>query len=137
MNTATLNALERAPLVLETFVLKTSSAVGIRPNVSLRRNRLQTCRKNAVEAVRIGWFLVPVTFVVNVVVRLLATLALIQRDLVCLWKLWATLPELGAVGETIISFGLPLKWDLNEVTVTRLQHPCVLSGPLSVSLGLR
>lgn len=84
MNTATLNAFERAPLVLETFVLKTSSAVGIRPNVNLRRSRLNACRKNAVEAVSIGCLLVSVTFVVNVVVRLLATLALMQRVLVCL-----------------------------------------------------
>lgn len=137
LNTVTLNVFERAPLVLDSLLLKLSSAIGALPSDSLRRNRLNACRKNAVEAVSIGCLLVCVTFEVNVMVRLLVTLALMQRCLVCLWNVWATLPEFGAVGETIISLGLAVNCGLNVVTVTSLQRPCVFKGCLAASLGLR
>lgn len=95
------------------------------------------CRKNEVAAVIIGALLVCVTLVVKVMVRDLATFALIQREFVCLWNLRATLPDFGAVGETIINFGLSVNCGLSVVTVTPLQHPCGLLGPLTVELGPR
>lgn len=84
-----------------------------------------------------GTLFVCVTLVVHVMVRDLATFALMQREFVCLWNLRATLPEFGAVGETIISFGLLVNWGLRVVTVTPLQRPCGPLGPLTVVLGPR
>lgn len=132
-----LHVLERAPLELDRLFRKLSIAICEWPRSTLRKNRLHVCRKKDVAAVIIGALFVCVTLVVHVMVRDLATFALIQRVFVCLWNLRATLPEFGAVGETIMSFGLVVKCGLSVVTVTPLQRPCGLLGPLTVVLGPR